>query len=258
MPRRSHRRVPYVRVAPAGSYNRRPVTLITWNCRVGGFRRKAKRIASYRPDVLAVQEVEAFDSATRLDGDCQPTFRDRVADPVFPGRAIGVFSYTDAKLKAVDAADLNYSCRRYEGKRGNLAFQVVAVWPYATRSRETSYTQALVGLRGHQEWIRRQSTVVLGDFNDNKSYKSGHWQELSDLMGALGLASAYHTYFHEDFGAETRPTHFHGGKQTSAFHLDYCFLPEAWKPSIEKVQVGTFAEWCTLSDHVPLIVDLNL
>jgi endonuclease/exonuclease/phosphatase family metal-dependent hydrolase len=98
----------------------------------------------------------------------------------------------------------------------------------------------------------------LGDFNDNASYRSGNWQALLDLLQPLGLASAYHEHFHEPFGAETRPTYFHQRKQTSLFHLDYCFLPQTWARQITKVEVGTYDEWHPLSDHAPLIVDLAL
>ena len=94
-----------VRTAGIGRYNRARMTLVTWNCRIGGFRRKAKQIAPLRPDVLAVQEVEAIDKVLHFAGDCQPTFRDRICDPMFPTRAIGVFSYTDTRLVAVDAAN---------------------------------------------------------------------------------------------------------------------------------------------------------
>jgi endonuclease/exonuclease/phosphatase family metal-dependent hydrolase len=98
----------------------------------------------------------------------------------------------------------------------------------------------------------------LGDFNDNASYTSGNWQALLDLLQPLGLASAYHEHFRERFGAETRPTYFHHGKQTSAFHLDYRFLPQTWTKQITKVEVGTFDEWHSISDHAPLIVDLTV
>jgi exonuclease III len=247
-----------VRTVGTGQYNRGHMRLVTWNCRIGGFRRKAKQIAPLRPDVLAVQEVEAIDNVLIFAGDCQPTFRDRICDPMFPSRAIGVFSYTDTRLVAVDADDPMYCFRRYQANHHALDFQVIAVWPWATKSRETSYKQTHDGLRHHADWIRTRPTAILGDFNDNASYTSGNWQALLDLLQPLGLASAYHEHFRERFGAETRPTYFHHGKQTSAFHLDYCFLPQTWTKQITKVEVGTFDEWHSISDHAPLIVDLTV
>jgi endonuclease/exonuclease/phosphatase family metal-dependent hydrolase len=232
--------------------------LITWNCRVGGFRKKAKHIAPFRPDVLAVQEVEPLDNVLLFAGDDQPTFRDRIGDPAFPKRAIGMFSYTDVELTPVDGAACQYCFRRYRARHGELSFQVVGVWTWATKFRETSYMQAIDGVREHKNWIEQMPTVVMGDFNDNGSYKSGHWQQLLDLLQPLGLVSAYHEYFREPFGAESRPTHFFTGKQTSPFHLDYCFVPKDWAPRIRAVTVGTYDDWRSVSDHVPLVVDLDL
>jgi len=232
--------------------------LITWNCRVGGFRIKAKHIAPLRPDILAVQEVEPLDHELFFDGECQPTYRDRTADPAYPKRGIGVFSYTGVEMTPVDTADPAYCFRRYEARQKDLAFQVVAVWPAKTDDRTTSYKQAHEGLRRHADWVRQRPTVIMGDFNDNASYEGGKsWQRLLDLIRPLELESVYHHHFSESFGAETRPTYFHQGKETK-FHLDYCFVPRAWLEHIRQVEVGTYEKWHDASDHAPLIVDLDL
>lgn len=235
--------------------------LTTWNCRIGGFRTKAKHIASHRPDVLVVQEVEPSALTDLfLDGDSQPTYRDRVGDPAMPKRAIGVFSYTSLKLDAVDVAEPAYCFRRHSAQQGDLAFQVVSVWQCATDdARATWYQQAHDGLRRHAEWIRQRPTVILGDFNDNGHVSYGKtWRALLDQMNGLDLVSTYHHFFHEDFGSETRPTHFHQGKEQKKFHVDYCFVPRAWTKHITKVDVGTFADWGSVSDHAPLTVELAL
>ena len=235
-----------------------PMRLMTWNCRIGGFHNKAKHIAPFRPDVLAVQEVEPLDSVLLFAGDCQPTCRDRVGDPAYPRRAIGVFSYTDTQIEPMDAGEPLYGFRRYRAQRGGLTFQVAAVWTAATEVRARNYRQAHDGITQHVEWIQQHPTVILGDFNDNMSFRTPHWRQLLDLMRPLGLKSAYHEHFGEDFGAETRPTHFHHGSQQSPFHIDYCFVPAAWIPHVRTVEVGSYDDWHAVSDHAPLIVDVNL
>ena len=40
------------------------------------------------------------------------------------------------------------------------------------------------------------------------------------------------------------------------FHLDYCFVPEAWVDRLTGVEVGSFAAW-PQSDHRPLTVDID-
>ncbi len=232
--------------------------LITWNCRVGGFRKKSAHIAPYQPDVLAVQEVEPLDRVKVFAGDTQPTFRDRWHSEQYPRRSIGLFSYTDTDLEPVDYPDPAFSFRRFEASHESLCFQVAAVWTYATKIRKNSYRQAHTGLTDHSEWIARVPTVVMGDFNANLSFRGDAMSTLLEITDALGLVSAYHNFFDEDFGKETRPTHFHHGKEEKSCHLDYCFLPKEWIPMIERVEVGTYSEWGQISDHVPLIVDLKL
>ncbi len=232
--------------------------LMTWNCRVGAFRRKAGKVAPMRPDILVVQEVEPLKPGVIFDGDRQPTFADRVADPAYPRRAIGVFSYTGLELRAEDTADPMYCFRRYAAVHTSGPFQVVAVWTAKTTERATSYRQAHEGLRRHADWIRQHPTVVLGDFNASASYDGKAWAELLRLTEGLDLVSAYHHVTGEPFGAEKQWTHFHKGDEGSKWHIDYCFVPRAWVPKITKVEVGAYAEWRTNSDHVPLTVDLDL
>ena len=90
---------------------------VTWNCRTGGFRSKAAHVAPLRPDLLAVQEVERLEQVKISGGEHQPTYMDRIGDPAFPRRAIGVFSFTGLDIRAVDLeAPLN-AFRRYRRAR---------------------------------------------------------------------------------------------------------------------------------------------
>jgi endonuclease/exonuclease/phosphatase family metal-dependent hydrolase len=232
--------------------------LITWNCRIGAFHSKAERIARLRPDVLAMQEVEPPDGHLGFEGGSQPAKRDRMGDPGYPRASTGMFSYTGTILHAVDRADPMDCFRRYEAYRGDLIFQMIAVWTADTDSRQTAFLQAHQGIRRHRNWIKQRPTVILGNFNANASYSGTHWDELMDLVRPLELVSAYHRHFDEAFGFETRNTYFYRGNRSPGFHIDYCFLPGAWASQIGDVQVGSFEDWQDVSDHVPLIVDIAL
>ena len=232
--------------------------LITWNCRIGRFRRKSKTLSALRPDILAVQEVEPISDATIFAGELQPTFRDRLAHPKFPRRAIGTFSYTDTRLRPVDLEGPLFSFRRYEATREGLHFNVIAVWPWNTGSVKTAYRQAHEGLDVHARWIGERPTVILGDFNANASFKGKNWSDLIARLKPLGFVSAYHQHFRQEHGQEKSPTYFHRCREDAAFHLDYCFIPQDWVPSLTSVQVGAYADWHTVSDHMPLVVDLAL
>jgi endonuclease/exonuclease/phosphatase family metal-dependent hydrolase len=233
------------------------VRFVTWNCAIGQFRGKAKAIAPLKPDVLAVQEVESLDGVLLFAGDEQPTYRDRPA-PAESRRAIAVFSYTGVELQPVPTNQSNYSFCRYDARYKDRELQVAAVWTWQTADRATSYKQAHQGIQRYAEWIKQRPTVVLGDFNNNQIYRGGKWQDLAESLNDLGLVSAYHAFFSEPFGFETRPTHFHRRDSTKPFHIDYCFVPAQWRDHITRVEVGKPDEWRAYSDHVPLIVDIDI
>lgn len=232
--------------------------LMTWNCRVGAFKRKAARIASFAPDVFVVPEAERLDEELFLDGERQPSFLDRVAEPNWP-RGIAVGSYTGVELsRAFDANSSTPGFAPFSATSGTLRFQVIAVWTFKTSSALTSYRQAHQGLQRWATWIRQKPTVIMGDFNLAANYQGGKaWRELIDLIAPLGLVSAYHAIHGVAPGAEAHPTYFHGGSDSSTWHIDYCFIPTEWVSSVKVVDVGAHDDWRDVSDHMPLTVDLD-
>ena len=102
--------------------------------------------------------------------------------------------------------------------------------------------------------------VAAGDFNSSpgvKGQQQASREFLQRMRDELGLVSAYHHHFHrEAHGAETRATYYHLFKESNPFHIDYCFLPEAWLGRLAGVEVGSFADW-PQSDHRPLTVELT-
>lgn len=230
--------------------------LMTWNCRVGAFRRKAARVAGFRPDVLVVPEVEHIDGEMFLDGDPQPTFRQRCGGSDAP-RGLGVFGYTDTRLQpAFDDSTALWGFWPFTAECAGSKFQVVGVWTYKVKGHPaTSYRQAHQGLERYRSWIRQAPTVLIGDFNTSGGRP---WKELIELTDSFGLVSAYHAFFKEEPGTESRPTHFHRGGSASTSHVDYCFIPRDWAEKELRVQVGEHHDWQEVSDHVPLIVDVDI
>jgi hypothetical protein len=232
--------------------------LMTWNCRVGAFRRKAAQVALHRADVLVVPECEDIRQELLLDGATQPTTRIWCSSPVTT-RGVGLFSYTGAsiRLAPVLGEPIDFFIP-FVATVGDRELQVVAVWTAETDERKTSYRQAHEGLDRYREWIASKETVLLGDFNNSAGLGYGTlWTDLRERFEQLGLVSAYHAFFREAFGAETRATHFFKGKEANRFHLDYIFLPSSWISRVRAVEVGTFEAWSQFSDHVPVTVDVG-
>jgi len=72
------------------------------------------------------------------------------------------------------------------------------------------------------------------------------------------LQSSYHSTLGESYGQESKPTLWWRRNRTTSYHVDYVWLPAAWAPSISSVFVGDHTDWGSLSDHAPLVVDIEL
>jgi endonuclease/exonuclease/phosphatase family metal-dependent hydrolase len=102
----------------------------------------------------------------------------------------------------------------------------------------------------------------MGDFNSNALWddefpKDRNHSALVRNLDSLGLESAYHAQYGEEQGAEKRYTFFFHKKEEQKYHIDYCFLPKAWRGALRNVSVGSFTDWKKYSDHVPLVVDVS-
>jgi endonuclease/exonuclease/phosphatase family metal-dependent hydrolase len=104
--------------------------------------------------------------------------------------------------------------------------------------------------------------VVIGDYNASPVFDAKratlNYAAIEQALGELGLASAYHAVHGEAAGEESRATYYHMWRRDLAYHLDYCFVPRHWLPSVTAVEVGAYDAWAGRSDHRPVIVDLQL
>jgi len=71
------------------------------------------------------------------------------------------------------------------------------------------------------------------------------------------MTSAYHAHFGEAHGAESRATYYFHWKVEKPFHIDYCFVPDAWLSGLQQVGIGDYTDWKDASDHRPLWVDID-
>ncbi len=107
----------------------------------------------------------------------------------------------------------------------------------------------------------RGAGLVAGDFNNNvrwdKGKKATNHAHIVAGLERLGMASAYHVGRGEFHGKESSATLY---RRDRKYHVDYCFLPLEWCSHLREVEVGEFDAWAGhgLSDHVPLIVDLDV
>jgi hypothetical protein len=146
---------------------------------------------------------------------------------------------------------------------GPIDFLLLAVW--STRihgSHDRSYIgQVWEAVRSNPDWFDGKPVLICGDFNSNAIWdntrKTNSHSSLLKFLAERHIVSAYHHYFSEPEGKEQQPTHYFYHHKNRGFHIDYVFLPERWAERIERVEIGEYRHWAKLSDHVPLLVEVN-
>jgi len=225
--------------------------ILTWNCNRGPIETKLTFAGKLSPTLSVIQECPRpkHDDPTLLwFGD---NLKQGIAVVASPG-----YRLTPLPPKEVPRFVVPVQVT------GPVSFLLLAVW--AKTDLNYRYVKAVIrGVECYSDLIAAQATVIVGDFNSNKiwDYKRPAHLSHSGLvrsLASLGLVSAYHRFFGEDQGAESRPTLYLLKKRERPYHIDYCFIPESWVPNLTSVAVGAYETWITASDHCPLVVDIAL
>lgn len=126
--------------------------------------------------------------------------------------------------------------------------------------KSTDYvTPTLAALRDLSGFIQASPTIIAGDFNGSVAFDPNRpvpFRRVIDDLARLNIRSAWHTFRNERFGGETTPTYYMYRREGRPFHIDYAFVSDAFE--VEDINIGGHAEWCQLSDHTPISVDLRL
>jgi len=225
------------------------VRIVTWNCCRGPFAAKTAFLRELAPDVAVVQEcARPAEESERVRWIGEN-----------PRQGIAVMA---GEGWAVDPVEADAALPRWIVPfrvSGPISFTLIAVWAMPDRG---SYSRAVChGIDALSGLITSGPAVMAGDFNANPVFdrKRLRWTyaAIEARLHALGLASAYHEFHREPPGGESRATYYHMWRPDLAYHLDYCFVPREWLPSIRDVRVGSFDGWRGRSDHRPVVVDLH-
>ena len=238
--------------------------IISWNCNKS-FRTKVKLISQLQPDIAVIQECEDINNRV-FEDEIQPNHKFHYSTGGIGKIGIGLLSYTDYKFK-VDNSDLEEVYLNLDlgikcVAEGPAPVQLLGLWtgPHPDNDSIHYVHSVSTFLKKYSNWIKQNNTIILGDFNSNLTYdvknRKSH-EIMLNIMDEAGLCSAYHTFFREDQGKETRPTFYFHKKNESTQHIDHIFIPKTLAGHIKNIEIGTYDAWGTHSDHVPFILDID-
>ncbi len=179
-----------------------------------------------------------------------------------PHKGLAICSFTNLKLEVDDAYDESIEWVVPLRVTGPRQFSVLAIWAMNGPDKKNSYVGRVHrALDRYAHFITQDETIVVGDFNSStvwdRQYRRENHSQAVQRLAECGMISSYHAFYNEQQGQETRPTFYLYHHQHRPYHIDYCFVPQAWLAKISHVEVGCYEDWRRLSDHCPLIVDIH-
>jgi exonuclease III len=230
--------------------------IISWNCN-GAFRRKFSHLLQLDADLLIIQECE--DPAQSKDEAYKAWANNYLWVGDNKNSGLGVFAKSSCALKKLDWSSETFQL--FLPFTVDLSQTFIAVWTKQANSPTFQYIgQFWKYLQLNLENILSCKPLIIGDFNSNKIWdKWDRWWNHSDVVNelkALGISSLYHAHYSMVQGEEKHPTFYLHRNTAKPYHIDYAFLPET---IIERssLELGLAEDWLSISDHMPLVIDIE-
>jgi exodeoxyribonuclease III len=234
--------------------------IITWNCNMA-FRKKAAIILQHKPDIVVVQECEHPDKLKFTTGTPEPTDMLWIGDN--ENKGLGIFSYSNFKFKLHKTHNPALQLiAPIKVSNGETNFMLYAIWAHNPKDKDGQYiTQVWKALAHYSKNIKRNKTILIGDFNSNtiwdKPRRAGNHSNVVKHLEAKKIYSVYHSHYTQEQGKESHPTYYLYRHMDKPYHLDYCFASIDMMSRLQMVELGDFDFWKSYSDHVPLIVSFE-
>jgi len=231
--------------------------IISWNCN-GAFRKKSDHISILKADVYIIQECE--DPSRSSDNEYKKWANNYLWSGGNKNRGIGIFAQNGIEIEAlnIDSGILESFLPFIINKK----IVAIAVWTKQANSPTFAYIgQFWKYLQNHKEFIKENKPIIIGDFNSNKIWdKWDRWWNHSDVVRELeeiNIYSLYHSKLNEEQGKESVNTLYLHRNLEKFYHIDYVFLNKDYINKA-KIEIGLPNEWLEYSDHMPLIMDIDV
>ena len=226
------------------------------------FRDKAEFILQQNPDILIVQECEAFE---KINFSRFPTLPTSMHWTQYGNghKGLAIFSFGKFSFTVHENYRSDFSVIvPVKVTDGNTSFSLFGVWTVNTGKPGGHYIhQIWNAVEFYQSEIGSEKTLLIGDFNSNvvfdKKNSAVSHQNLVRNLSEKGLKSVYHTAHNQVQGEEAEPTFYLYRHADKAFHIDHCFASEDFLNRLSTFEIGKYEDWKAYSDHSPLMLTFN-
>jgi exodeoxyribonuclease III len=226
---------------------------------------KYEHLLALAPDIAIIPECANIEIMREKAPNFLPSSSIWIGDNQHKG--LGVFTFGAYRGERSDIFKSDFPHIGPVRVSGPRRFNLLAVWACHAHAKSYKARQGplMRAMDTYRAFIQDGPTVVAGDFNDNVLWDkpeklNNHGMNVGALT-SFGLRSAYHQSRGVSQGQEPEPTIYWRSRKVDGprYHIDYCFVPDYWFDEGLSVEVGHFREWVGvgLSDHVPLVVDVN-
>ena len=220
--------------------------IISWNCN-GKFREKHKYITQEQADIYVIQEFENPELYTK---EFNNTFSNYVWFGDNKNKGLAIFVKGDISLK--NNSWPFYCLRNFISVKINNKYDLVGIWacsPYI----EEYYVYQSINIDKYSE-----NTILIGDFNSNAMWDKKHGKRNHSIVVSelekINIVSAYHHFYKEEQGKESRATFYLYRHSDKPYHIDYCF---ANSHKMKNFEILNDNKWLKLSDHLPILVEME-
>lgn len=224
------------------------------------FRKKYEQILTYEPDLLIVPECEHPDK-----------FNNNFYNNVLwigdnKNKGLAIFGFNDIEITIHESDCRDYKYVLPVTVDGSEAMNLIAIWSQNNiEDPRRRYIGEVWKSLNYYKDLLKSPTIIAGDFNWNVIWDEEHQKyplhgtltDVINLLNQFEIFSMYHTFTKVKFGTEKEPTLYFRKNMKNPYHIDYIFAPTDIVNKTKSFSVGKYEDWISLSDHMPLIAELE-
>lgn len=233
--------------------------IVSWNCN-GAFRKKFENLLDFNADIYIIQECENPNETKHQK------YQEWAQNFLWIGenknKGLAIFAKSNITLEKLDWSNQfkDHYVKYFLPCKINQDFDLLAVWTHRNNSPNFGYIgQLWKYLQVNKDKLN--TTIIAGDFNSNTIWDEwDRWWNHSDVVNELkelGIESFYHKSTGEQHGKESKPTLYFQRNLKKTYHIDYVFGASRFSECLKKIEVGEADKWLEISDHMPIICEIE-